>query len=156
MCPRARRLEFGVNVQPPLCVTHHMSCVMSHMSHMTYHISCDICRFFLLLFFKLVKLACGGSVINGAYSSSYISEHKVKYSERDLYRRKAYLIELCKRCWRLERCWVKKTPLCWQSLLWKQCTLPNLCAESCDDYRLSVNWDNWGLSIQLQPHLCSG
>ena len=49
---------------PPPCVTCHMSGVTRHMSGVRCHVSSVTCHF---LWKKVVKLAGGGSVINGAY-----------------------------------------------------------------------------------------
>ena len=68
---KARELFFLENNNLPLIihvsyVTCHVSGVMCHMSHVTYPISCFTC-FFVVVFFKVLKLVDGGSVINGAY-----------------------------------------------------------------------------------------
>ena len=69
-------------------VTCHVSCVMCHVSHVTCHMShvtchmshvmCHMSQFFLFFFYniffldKMVKLICGGSVINGAYPVQFL------------------------------------------------------------------------------------
>ena len=66
-CPisplRARELTFLQKVHLPL--TCHVSCVICHVSHVTCHVSHATCNFFFQD--KVMKLASGGSVINGVY-----------------------------------------------------------------------------------------
>ena len=68
---RARELKFWEKVTSPHMshVTCHMSHVTCHMSHVTHHVS--HVNFFFFFFLQRLKLFSGGSVISGAYPSSY-------------------------------------------------------------------------------------
>ena len=62
---------FWENVHPPPCVTCRMSGVTCHMSGVRCQVSCVTCQvsddfIFYFIFFKVVELVGGGSVINGA------------------------------------------------------------------------------------------
>ena len=64
---RARELKCWEIVNPPLCVTCHMSHVMCHMSSVRWQVSGVKCHSFLVCVDKMVELVGGGSLINGAY-----------------------------------------------------------------------------------------
>ena len=66
---KARELKLWEKVHLPPPVTCHMSCVKCHVSLVRCHMK------FILIFlvYKVVKLVDGGSVINGANSSSFLS-----------------------------------------------------------------------------------
>ena len=81
---RARKLKVWENCHVP-CVTCHLSCVSCQVSRVTCHMSFFFSSFFIqkinikkILKNKLdnvVELVGGGSVINGAYPSSFQSHH---------------------------------------------------------------------------------
>ena len=65
---RARKLKFleKVHLSPPvMCKVSHVMC---HVSHVTSHVS----HFWFFFVYKEVELVGGGSVINGAYPSSFL------------------------------------------------------------------------------------
>ena len=57
------------------CHMSHITCpvsrVMCHMIRVTCHMSCVTCNLVLFIFYKVLKLIGGGSVVNGAYPSSF-------------------------------------------------------------------------------------
>ena len=54
---------------------HHLSCVMCHASGVMYHLSRVMCHnLIFFIFYKLMELVDGGSVINGAIDG-IIKEH---------------------------------------------------------------------------------
>ena len=66
-------------LHPPICHLSHVTCQVGlftcHVSHYTSHVSCNFFSFFFIIFsssfYKGVKLAGGGSVINKAQPSSF-------------------------------------------------------------------------------------